>query len=133
MNKNIFVGIIIFLVGGASFYAGTRYSESKRVGAREGRNMLGQINAVGQRGGVVRGGNGNAGEVILKDDKSMTLKLRDGGSRIIFFSKNTEVIKNTDAVLNDVGVGTQVLVTGSANQDGSVNAQSIQILLVPIK
>ena len=67
------------------------------------------------------------GEVISADDKSITIKLRDGGSQIIFFTPSTPVTKSVSSSASDVAVGEQVTVSGAKNQDGSISAQSIQI------
>ena len=68
-----------------------------------------------------------AGEVLSKDDKSVTLKLRDSGSKIIFFSDSTQITKSAGGSAKDLTVGQEISATGEANSDGSVNAQTIQI------
>jgi len=75
------------------------------------------------------GANGGftSGEIIAKDDKSITIKLQDGGSKIIFLTSNTPVTKNISGSLVDLKVGSAVTVSGTPNQDGSVSAQSVQI------
>ena len=67
------------------------------------------------------------GEIILKDDKSVTVKLNDGGSKIIFTSDSTSVTKSAQGALSDLQIGTQILANGMPNQDGSITAQTIQL------
>lgn len=124
-QKNILIIIsaaILVAVGGGAFYGGIVYGQSHR----------GNVNFPGQQGVSIRsnrqGGAGfNSGEIISKDDKSITIKLMNGGSKIIFFSSTTEVGKFVTGTTNDLAAGNTVMVQGQANQDGSVTAQSIQI------
>ena len=84
-----------------------------------------------QVGNFVRlGGNDGGmttGEIISKDDKSITLKLRDGGSKIIFYSGSTKFEKMAEVSLTEFEIGQQVVATGTANSDGSVTAQTVQL------
>lgn len=57
----------------------------------------------------------------------MTLKLRDGGSKIILLSGSARIMKETEGSIDDLSIGTGVSVMGEANSDGSINAQSVQI------
>lgn len=124
------VGIII--VGGGSFYTGMKYGANKNSVSLsgDGQGRFGQYNG-GQNGRGGRGGGAGSGfvsgEILSKDDKSVTIKLRDGGSKLIFFSSSTQVMKADSGSPADLSVRQEVTATGSANSDGSVNAQSIQI------
>jgi len=125
MNKNIFiiiVAVVIILVSGGIFYGGMIYGQSKKGGA----NFPG-VPGVSIKGNKQAGAGINAGEIISKDDKSITIKLTNGGSKIIFFSTTAEVGKFVTGAISDLAIGNTVMVQGQANQDGSVTAQSIQI------
>ena len=68
-----------------------------------------------------------AGEVIAKDATSITVKMRDGSSKIVFYSETTEFSKFVSGVSTDLGVGKMVMIGGKTNSDGSITAQTIQI------
>lgn len=149
MNKLITIVIATTVVVGAgAFFGGMRYAESKsprRLSQADFQNLqnlspeerqrrfqeLGANAAGGFRGGPMggqRGGGGfTVGGIIAKDDKSITIKLRDGGSKIVFFSDSTEITKSASGGVSDLEVGKNISVNGTANSDGSVTAQSIQL------
>lgn len=141
MKKPLVLFIIsILIVSAASFFGGMKYAAAKRPGgARNFANLTPeQMQNRFAQGGVAsqgtfqrgaRGGNGGfiAGEVISKDEKSITIKLGDGGSKIIFVSDSAKIMKAVSGTKDDIGAGVQVTVTGEANSDGSINAQNIQI------
>ena len=68
-----------------------------------------------------------SGEVLNVDDKSMTVKLPDGSSKIVIMSQTTTFAKSDAGSLADVKVGDKVGVFGTDNSDGSVTAQSVQL------
>lgn len=126
MKKYLPIVIAIIIAGGLGFFGGMKYGQSR--GSVVGRNFqMGRgANLQGNRNGPAGGGLVN-GEILSQDEKSVTVKLRDGGSKIIFFSDSTSIGKTADGAKTDLGVGKSITVTGSANSDGSVTAQSIQI------
>ncbi|OGZ34113.1 MAG: hypothetical protein A2174_00860 [Candidatus Portnoybacteria bacterium RBG_13_41_18] len=144
MKKIIPILIAIIIIGAVSFFGGMKYQQGKvptgnfnasalesmtpeqRQAFIQQRQQNGDTN--GQR--VVTRGNGgnfNSGEIIAKDDKSITIKLTDGGSKIVFLSASTSINKTAQGVADDLTTGLSVTVSGTANDDGSLNAQSIQI------
>jgi len=144
MKKILPVIIIVLLVSAGAFYAGTRYQQGKvpagNLNAAAFSNMtqeqrqalMQQRQQDGGNGtGAVRGnragGGFTAGEIISKDDKSITIKLQDGGSKIVFLSETTPITKSVNGVAIDLSIGEQVTISGTANQDGSLTAQTIQI------
>ncbi len=131
MNKNITIIIIgIIVVGSGSFYGGMMYAQNKDVTTSLASSQARQSQR-GATGGIMRGtrngGGFSAGQIISKDDKSITLKLQDGGSKIIFFTSTTPVTKSVDGSAQDLTIGKEAVITGTSNQDGSISAQSIQL------
>jgi len=133
MGKKIAIVIaVLVIVAGGAFYAGIKYGQTKQTADR------GNFNPAAMSGGYITGdkngagranGNGGftSGEIISKDEKSLTVKLPDGGSKIIFFTENTPIVKSAEGTNADLAIGEQVSVSGTANSDGSLNAKSIQI------
>lgn len=134
-NKKIVIGVLVCLVvAGLSFWGGMKYGQSKNsnfaLNSRQG--GFNQNLVAGQNGGRIgmRGSTGGGfvtGEILSKDEKSMTIKIRDGGSKIVFFSPTTKVEKTVDGTIVDASVGKQVTIVGTTNSDGSVVATSIQM------
>jgi hypothetical protein len=126
MSKNIkIIGVIIVVAAlGLSFYSGIRYDQGNVAAAAAARSA----NFQGGRGMRGNGGGGaTAGDILSKDATSITVSLRAGGSKIIFFSPSTSISTIASGTLSDLVSGKQVIVQGTANQDGSINASNIQI------
>ena len=134
--------IAVIAVGVGMFYAGMQYNKSKsasqsllRNGAGQGQGQVGGNKQGGGQGGGQRMGGGvnngsgdfAAGQIISKDDKSVTIKTRNGGSQIIYFSDSTTVGKTVQGASSDLSAGQQVMANGKNNPDGSLAAQNIQI------
>ena len=91
--------------------------------------MPGQLGQAGTQNGQrkVQIGGGVSGEILNIDEKSITLKMRDGGSRIVFFTNSTPVYKSVAGTSADLKVGAQISTFGNSGSDGSIIAESIQI------
>lgn len=127
-NNTILIAVIAALVfGGGGFFAGMQYQKSQPSQSRQS-NGQGGNQGQGRRFG---GQNGNnrpvAGEILSADDKSITVKMQDGSSKIVLIGGNTQINKAATAVKSDLKIGERVAVFGSENSDGSVTAQSIQL------
>ena len=131
----IAVILVVSISGYGGYYFGAK-SANKDFGAygnqrgqfgngqfRQGGPRQGQE---GPRGGM-RGGNFLSGEVLKLDDKSVTIKLNDGGSKTAYFVGSTTVDKSVVGTISDIKVGNRVMINGKGNSDGSVNAEMIQI------
>ena len=129
MNKKIafMIGVVAVIV---AFYGGTLYGKSSVVGMaaadRQARMTQGGGSG-GQRG--MRGAQGGfvSGKIVSKDAQSMVISPSSGGSKIIFFSPSTQVMKTIAGSPSDLVIGEEVSTNGTPNTDGSVNAQIIQI------
>ncbi|MCX6731564.1 MAG: hypothetical protein NTX55_01075 [Candidatus Parcubacteria bacterium] len=130
MNKKLLIIFIaVVVVGGGAFYGGMKYQTSNPpTGGPQRAQMLG-ANAGGfrNRAGGQQGNGFLSGEIIAKDDKSITLKSNDGSSKIVFFSGTTAITKTATSSLKDIEIGKTALVGGKQNSDGSLTAETIQL------
>lgn len=143
-QKNIIIIVIIaiLVVGTGSFYGGIKYANSKKTQNSFQRNGVSGAN--GQRAqGMRQGGAGiNSasgsgfvnGEIIKKDDKSITIKVGDarrpdgqGGSKIVYISDSAIISKSVVGAKDDLEIGKNVMINGSIGEDGSIVAQFVQI------
>ena len=130
-NSNLIVTVALvgLVAAGGGFFAGMKYQQSKRVSftsmmpAGQGRMGGGTQNMAGGKG-MSRP---VYGEIIKADAKTITVKSRDGSSKIVLLSETGQIYKAVAGAIDDLKIGTQVSVFGSANPDGSVTAQNIQI------
>lgn len=126
MKKNILVIsaiIVLVAVGGGAFYGGMLYGKGQaRPAGFTGGNFQTRVNRPGSNGS-----NFISGNIISKDNTSITVQLPNNGSKIIFYSDATQINKSATGTSADLSTGTLVSVTGTTNSDGSITAQSIQI------
>ncbi|MCG2690384.1 hypothetical protein L6252_03870 [Candidatus Parcubacteria bacterium] len=129
-SKIMIIALVLFLVGGASgFFGGVQYQKSKNPLSgmqRFGAMVAGTTGGSNQRRGLTEGQTAVSGEVISKDETSLTLKLPDNSSKIILLTDSVSVRKTSESNIGEVALGEQIVVQGQQNQDGSVVAQSIQ-------
>jgi hypothetical protein len=139
----IIIVVVAIIVGTGAFFGGTAYEKnslSKQGLLRSANGGPGAASQQGRQGGRsfggAQGGNGApngangsfvTGDVISKDDKSITVKTRDGGSKIVFFSDSTTVGESISGSSADLSNGQQVMVSGKTNSDGTLTADNIQI------
>lgn len=131
--KNPIIGLIIvaILFGAGGFFGGMQYQKGQRITFGNG-----QYTMTGGQGGVRfnRGGqNGNQnaiavrGQILSSDANSITVKLANGGSRIVMLGSNPSITEATAASKESLKTGENVAVFGTNNSDGSVTAQTIQL------
>ena len=121
----IITTIVLVIV---SFYVGDKHGQSSLKNSFASRGAAIGMSAGGAaRGRFAAGGGAVTGSVIAEDATSMTVKTRDGSSKIVLYSGSTQIAKSTAGAISDVAVGSNVSVIGTQNTDGSVTAQNIQI------
>ncbi len=99
-----------------------------------GAGGFGQGGAVSGQRGTGQAGNRTArmggfinGTLLKKDATSLTIKMRDGSSKIVLVTSSTKALKMADTTLDEFTEGADVMVSGTANPDGSVTAQTVQV------
>jgi len=121
-NKQLIITFAIVIVfTGIGYFAGTKTSQNKGPGGMAGIKTTGNNNRAGGMGGNI------TGEISSADEKSLTIKMTNGSSKIVLLTEKTSVNKATEAAVSDLKVGEKVVIFGSTNTDGSVTAQNVQL------
>lgn len=126
-KKNIISTAVVLVVALVAFCGGTIYGKShqNKFPTRNQPGFMGMRN--GDRAFGMGMGGFISGQIISKDDKSITLKLLNGGSKIVFFSGSTKISKSVDGTTSDLETGKEISISGTPNSDGSISASAIQI------
>ena len=85
----------------------------------------GRGNTNGGPGMMNRGG--AVGEVTAMDDKSITVKMPDGSSKIVLISDTTTYETTTKADKSGLKAGITVRVIGTTNSDGSITGTDVML------
>lgn len=130
MNKNLIIAAVLVIIAlGGGFLMGMQYEKSKAPSYANGPFMMG---GNGQMRGRFGSGQNAAfrpvrGQVLSVDNTGLTVKLSDGSSKIVVVAPSTVFVKSSTASASDVKSGDTIVVVGTANSDGSVTAQNVQI------
>ncbi|MGB9848189.1 MAG: hypothetical protein ACPLKV_03245 [Minisyncoccia bacterium] len=130
-NKNLIFVIILIVAVIISFYGGMKYQQNKSVTINQTANAR-NFNRFGVNGNATNSLNFLRqqiiiGEIIAKDDQTLTIKLPNGGSQIVVYSNVTKVEKNEPAKLSDLKVGQNVMISTQSVDQKTLSATSIQI------
>jgi len=134
----ISMAILIVAVAIGSFFGGTKYQQNKLISnfrqQMVGGNNLPQgmgRNAINndsiKNRGQASGFRQNYGDIINIDEKTLTLKMADGSSKIVLLSDTTKINQSITAAKTDLVVGTKIMVNGETNSDGSITSRNIEI------
>lgn len=130
-NTRLIIGTLLIVIGITGFFAGMKYQQSKvpsitdMPSAAMHGGMPGQRDPAGARGmnnsGMI------SGEIIDKDETSITVKQADESTKIILLSEDTGVNKTSEGSIDDLETGETVMIIGQENPDGSISAVNIQL------
>ncbi len=128
-QQTIITLIIAVAVGAGAFFGGMKYQQAKAPSMGINRQNVNAQNRFGGASGQGRQGAGRPiiGDIISTDTNSITIKLADGGSKIILLGSSVTISKTSDGSKDDLKTGTKVGVFGTENSDGSLSAQNIQL------
>lgn len=120
-NKTTLITIFIaFIALGAGFGGGFAFKNYQISKTR--------ANFMGVRTGQFREmGGATIGTILSMDDKSVTVKLTDGSTKIVIFADSTTYSNTAVAFKSDLKTGVNVTVFGIPNSDGSLTAKNIQL------
>jgi hypothetical protein len=130
-KKSLIITLVVAVIAlGVGFFGGTTYAHMGRQTFAAGqfgsmRSGMNQGFGTGRTGGAM--GGAVTGQVLSIDAGSFTVKLPDGGSKLVLIGSSTAFMKSSEGSLADLSAGAQVFVTGPVNTDGSVTAQSVRI------
>ena len=130
-NTKLIIGALLIVVGFAGFFGGMKYQQSKgfsmaNIQSGDTRTgMAGRSDSertrLGSNSGMI------SGEIIDKDEVSITVKQADESTKIILLSENTGVNKTSEGSVDDLKTGETVMIFGQENPDGSISAANIQL------
>jgi hypothetical protein len=130
-RKNIIQTLVIsLLVGVISFLGGTQYQKTKtpKFTAGQFQNRGEMPSGTQTRNGGNRGAEMFVnGEISGIDENTLTIKTRDGSSKIVVYSESTKINKTQEGLKEDLKTGEQALITGTQGADGIITAQNISI------
>ena len=72
-------------------------------------------------------GHGSFGEIIEIKDNSIIIRGQENIEKLVAINQNTAIVKGREIVKDGVKVGDNVVVIGSPNEDGQIEAKLIRI------
>jgi len=133
-NNKIVMAVAAVVLLGAGFGVGYAFAKSQAPARGQffvngqAANFAGRAGAAGNaafKGGA--NGGFTAGQIISKDANGITIKMQDGSTKIILVGGSAQIMKQASGTLDDLSVGEEVTITGSANSDGSITAQTVSL------
>ena len=130
-NTKLIIGVLLIVVGIAGFFVGIKYQQSKgfsMTDIQSGNTNMGMTGRPGSERTIPNNNSGMiSGEIIDKDEASITVKQADESTKIILLSEDTGVSKTSEGLVDDLKTGESVMIFGQENPDGSISAANIQL------
>lgn len=139
MDKKVTIAVMVtaIIFGALGFGGGvltTRATGAAGAGRFTGqgiaggatRDFVGPDGAAG-RGQRMGGGGVAVGKITEKDDKSFTVKMPDGSSKVVYYSSTTTFDTVSEGSASDLSVDTTVTAMGTATDSGDITAQRVTI------
>ncbi|HUD19286.1 MAG TPA: hypothetical protein VMR81_02515 [Patescibacteria group bacterium] len=122
-NNTLIMIILVIVVAAGGFFAGMQYQKSKGSSYTRGAGLFGQRGSGTNRSG----GRPVSGDILSSDDKSVTVKLQDGSTKIVLVGASTSINKATTGSKSDLATGIRISAFGTDNGDGTFTATNIQV------
>lgn len=123
--------VIMVVIGGGAFWGGISYQKTQTAKTRAATaSRFGGAAGAGRTGAGANAARGNgavSGQILSTTDTGITVKSRDGSSKIVVIGNSTVINKSTAGAKTDLTTDENVMVVGTTNSDGSVTATNINI------
>ncbi len=143
-KKFVIWAIVIALVaGGAGFFSGMAAGKANALKTANGGLGAGSFGGnFARTGGAGAGGryflkggamhlgsSGSfaAGQILSASANNIVIKMPNGSTKIILLSSATKINKSVAGSASDLSQGESVVISGTANQDGSISADAVDI------
>lgn len=131
MNKsNLTTTLLIAVVVGVlNFYSGTLYQKNKTPDFKSAQFTPGMGRNINPSGRIdsLQVGRPVSGEITNIEDNTITIKTPDGSNKIVIYSGSTTINKTEQGSVEDLSVGSQIMVIGKDDDSGSLTAESISL------
>ena len=121
----VWLVIALIALGGGYYWGNAGAASNVRTAFNSGASGFPTRKFAGAGGAA--GSNFVTGQISAMDSSSITLQLPNGNSQVVFYSSSTPVTEPTTVSPSTLKTGTDVIVGGTTNSDGSLTAQTIQI------
>jgi hypothetical protein len=127
-NKNLLLAVVVVAALAASFWLGRLSGYGNANMALANRRQAGPM-AAGQRQGFGNGQNAQnriIGQIDKINDKQLTIKLMDGGSRLLMLPSEAVITRMASATATDLVVGQNIMASG-AEENGMIVVKTLQV------